>query len=218
MAASEEAGFGALLRRQRLAAGLSQEALAERAGISGEAVAALERGRRKAPRPETLTLLLAALDLDPAARAALTAAAMAARPAESVPPPSTPPASIAPAPAAPLPVPPTPLIGRENEVAAVVRLLQGTTGGARVVTLLGPGGVGKTRLALAAAMMLGDEYPDGLIFVDLAALRDPALVAASVAQAVDVREGGDRSTRELLLAHLQSRRMLLLLDNFEQVV
>lgn len=219
MTASEEAAFGALLRRQRLAAGLSQEALAERAGISGEAVAALERGRRKAPRPETLTLLVAALNPDPDDRAALIAAAMVARapePDQTLTAPSTAP----PAPAVPLPVPPTPLIGRESEVAAVVRLLQraASPSGTRVLTLLGPGGVGKTRLALAAATLLHDDYPDGVIFVDLSALRDPALVVASVAQAVDVREGGDRSVRELLLAHLQSRRLLLLLDNFEQIV
>ncbi len=79
MTAGESAAFGALLRRHRLAASLSQEALAERAGLSANAVAALERGRRNAPRPDTVALLATALALDPNDRAAFVEAAMAGR-------------------------------------------------------------------------------------------------------------------------------------------
>ncbi len=222
---AEVATFATLLRRYRLAASLSQEALAERARLSTATIAALERGRRTAPRPDTVTLLADALELAPHERAALVAAAAAAA-SVSVPEPkattSVPvephgaPAS-APPPLAPLPAPPTALIGREREEAAVMHLLQ-PDGGARLVILTGPGGVGKTRLALAVAAALRDAYPDDVAFVDLSAQRDPALVAATVSRALGLREEGALGARELLLAYLRDKGMLLVLDNLEQVV
>ncbi|MBV9175173.1 MAG: AAA family ATPase [Chloroflexi bacterium] len=86
-----------------------------------------------------------------------------------------------------------------------------------MLTLVGPGGVGKTRLAVAAGAELAPLYPDGVVFVDLGPLRDARLVAAAIARALDVRESGGRSARELLLDHLRDRQLVLLLDNFEHL-
>ena len=227
MTGGETETFGALLRRHRLAAGLSQEALAERARLSATAIAALERGRRTTPRPDTISLLAQALALPAPDRAALIAAATGMPPYPSAAPPeSEPPAPhgatvpLPVPPAAPLPLPPTALIGREREEAAVTHLLQrGPRSGApvRLLTLLGTGGVGKTRLALAVAWALQETYAGGAVFVDLAPLRDHALVAATIVQALGIHQAGARSAQELLAAHLRTQHLLLVLDNFEQV-
>jgi predicted ATPase len=109
-----------------------------------------------------------------------------------------------------------PLIGREEELRAVKSELQ--RDGARLVTLTGPGGAGKTRLARAAARELLSEFEDGAYFVDLSAIRDPTLVASAIAHELGVRESGDRSMAECLAEHLGAKHLLLVLDNFEQVL
>lgn len=111
-----------------------------------------------------------------------------------------------------LPAPATALIGRHREVADVCELLAGAT---RLVTLTGPGGTGKTRVALQAAHKLAEHFVDGVIFVGLAALRDPELVLAEVASAVGIADG--RDAHAALAAHLRDRSELLVIDNFEQV-
>jgi non-specific serine/threonine protein kinase len=115
----------------------------------------------------------------------------------------------------PLPAPITALVGRADEVAAIQGLL--VRDGVRLLTLIGPGGVGKTRLALAAAAEIEHEFPDGAAFVPLAAVRDPAHVLPAIAQALDARESPERPLAETLVTVLQHRRLLLVLDNFEQV-
>jgi predicted ATPase len=105
-----------------------------------------------------------------------------------------------------LPISSTPFLGRERELAEVVGLLEST----RLLTLTGPGGTGKTRLALQAAAMASDGYPDGTYWVSLEALRDPDLVIPSAAQALAAKDG--------LADHIADKRLLLLFDNFEQVV
>jgi predicted ATPase/class 3 adenylate cyclase len=115
-----------------------------------------------------------------------------------------------------LPIQPTPLIGREREVAFVRdRLGQDDV---RLLTLTGPGGVGKTRLALQIAGEVVDDFSDGVFFVDLASVRDASLVVARVAQALGVEEVGGQPLRERLKVYLRDKELLLLLDNFEQVV
>ena len=117
---------------------------------------------------------------------------------------------------APLPASLTSFVGREREVAALTTLLRHNR--ARLVTLTGAGGVGKTRLALRMVEELGADFVDGVVFVSLAPLTDPDLVASTVAHAVGVREVRGRSITELLADALTDRCLLLLLDNFEQVV
>lgn len=115
-----------------------------------------------------------------------------------------------------LAAPLTQLIGRESEVEAVVRMVRDE--GARLVTLTGPGGIGKSRLSIEAANRMLDDYPDGMFFVDLAPVRDPSLVTNAIAQALGVRDTGDEPLPQKLATALRGRRTLLVLDNFEQVV
>ncbi|MGW4928085.1 DUF4062 domain-containing protein [Agromyces sp. NPDC004153] len=114
------------------------------------------------------------------------------------------------------PSPLTRLVGRSGELATVARML--TDDGQRLVTITGPGGIGKSRLAVAAARAVEAAFPDGVVFVDLAPVLDAGLVIAAVANALGIRDTGDRPLREKLAGALGPRRLLLVLDNVEQVI
>ena len=109
----------------------------------------------------------------------------------------------------------TALVGREREAAAVAARLREPT--VRLLVLTGPGGVGKTRLALRAATDVAADFPDGVSFVALAPITDPGLVLPTIAQTVGLRDAGDRPLPERLASFLRDRRILLVMDNFEQV-
>jgi len=202
--------FGALLRRYRLAAGLTQEALAERASLSVRNVPNLERGANR-PLRDTVRRLADALDLPAEEHARFLA----------TPPPRRRPRglegvdTLVARPDA-LPLPPTALVGREREAAEVDALLRRDD--LRALTLVGPGGVGKTRLALHAAHAAQERFADGAIFVDLTPLHDPALALPAVAQALGLTAQGSRPAAEVLAAHLRERQLLLVLDNCEHLL
>jgi predicted ATPase/class 3 adenylate cyclase len=115
-----------------------------------------------------------------------------------------------------LPVQPTSLIGREKEVAVIAQLLRRED--VRLATLTGPGGTGKTRLALQVAAELSDLFTDGIYFVDLAPVNDPAVIMTTIGQTLGLREEGSQPLLERLMDELRQKQMLLLLDNFEQVI
>src|SRR5262245_58333020 len=152
----EQAPFGVLLQRHRLAAGLSQNELAESAGLSRRGISDLERGVRRSPYPATVRRLAAALSLSPLEQSAFLKALGRADSA---------PREIS---SAALPRALTSFIGREREVAEVGAVLQST----RLLTLIGPGGIGKTRLALEVAGSLAFESA----FVDLVTLERAAIL------------------------------------------
>jgi predicted ATPase/DNA-binding XRE family transcriptional regulator len=213
--------FGELLRRLREAVGLTQEELAERASLSPQAVGSLERGDRLRPYPQTVRALAHALGMDDAERAALMAAlprrgedARASTPSAS--PDRSAPDGAPFAPATRLPATPTALIGRECELAAARNLIERR--GTRLLTLTGTGGVGKTRLALELAAELWPHFGGDVAFVDLTPIRDPSLVLAHIGQGLGIHEAGERTIPEALAHILDERRLLLVLDNLEQVL
>ena len=275
-AAGSASDFASVLRRLRESRSLTQEELAERAGLTGKAIGALERGERRRPYPHTVRSLADALGLDDEDRATLVAAVPSrdAAQRQTQDPAVSPPAgfgspgavasdpgsrTLTPEDGAAQPssantasgmpawttdhpalaqtsssgtasgvalpptdpvtpptveVPSTPLIGREAEVAELGALVQ--SGTHRLVTITGPGGVGKTRLATEVLLREASAFPGGAVFVDLAAVREPGLVLPRVTAALGLPELVADPVRALV-SHLQGLRVIVVLDNLEQL-
>jgi predicted ATPase/DNA-binding XRE family transcriptional regulator len=203
--------FGSLLREFRCAAGLSQEALAERARLSPGAISALERSARRGPQQQTLALLAEALQLGSEQRAQLEESAHAGRR-------RAPRGSADASPAVPhnLPRILTSFHGREADLAELEELIAAR----RLITLLGTGGVGKTRLALEAAhrQLEGMRFSDGVWFVDFAPTNSPELVATAIARVLGVPEQSNVALLHTIGAAIARKNMLLAFDNCEHVV
>jgi predicted ATPase/DNA-binding XRE family transcriptional regulator len=193
--------FGLLLRQHRAAAGLSQEELADRAGVSRRAISDLERGVHRTPYPATARQLARALGLDATAQVALLAAGRVIAVAGS---------AVTRIEGRGLPRPLSSLVGRERELGDLSQWLLDN----RLVTLTGPGGVGKTRLALEVARSATKET----VFVDLASLQRAAIVAETVATALGIIASTGDDLLASMARALAGRNVLLVLDNCEHVV
>lgn len=201
-----ESTFGDLLRRYRTEAGLTQEELAERAGLSARAISDLERGVNRYPYRTTVQSLIQVLGLQAEDAEALLSSVQRrrGRMPELARPRST------------IPTPPTLMLGRERELGQVLHLLRWE--GIRFVTLTGPGGVGKTRLALEIARELETDFLDGCTLVCLEDMAGAELVPSAVAGALGVRASAGSSIEEALLGSLRERELFVVLDNFEHVL
>lgn len=224
---NEAATFSRWLKRLRASHDLTQEALAERIGCAAQTIRMYESGARR-PSREIAERLADVLEVPAAERATFTRLARI-RPTEATPdalPDSTAtrssPAGVTPTvqlrqpPRSSLPVPPTPLIGREHEQAEVLRLLDDPA--CRLVSLVGPGGVGKTRLAIQVAINLAARFRDGSVWVSLAPVTTAEVVASTIADSVGCALHGPSSAEDQLLLFLRERELLLVLDNFEHLL
>lgn len=193
-----------LLRRHRAVAGLTQEELAERAGMSARTVSDIERGMRQRIYRFTAGSLAEALRLLPEDRVTFETAARGRRSvAGEVP--SEHPAAAA----------PTPLLGRQRELALVLAGVGAP--GTRLTTITGTGGIGKTRLALEVAARAEDLFEDGVVVVSLGVASDPTLLPSIIAGALGMVVAGD-APGAALREHLRERHLLLVLDTFEHVL
>jgi predicted ATPase/DNA-binding XRE family transcriptional regulator len=203
--------FGGWLMSRRKALGLTREDLAERLSCSPETIYKIEAGTRH-PSRQIAELIAGFLGVPTDERELFIAFARGqggARGSEEHP-------WRAARRLTNLPAPVTSLIGREREAEQVRDRL--SQGGVRLLTLTGPPGIGKTRLAIEAARGLLGSFTDGVYFVPLAPLTDPDLLAATIARSVGVKEGSGDTLPDALAKHFENMRALLVLDNFEQIL
>jgi predicted ATPase/DNA-binding XRE family transcriptional regulator len=205
--------FGSLLRRYRVAAGLSQEALAERAHMSTNGIGALERGYRRAPYRETLALLAEGLALGDQERRAFEDAAARSSPRRLIRDPARGDADVNHE-VSNLPVPLTSFVGRDDELKEIADLLRDY----RLVTLTGTGGIGKTRASLQVATDMIGTVRDGVWLVELAPLTAGEYVPTTLAQALRLTLAGADDPIENLVRAIKPKQMLLVFDNCEHLL
>jgi predicted ATPase/transcriptional regulator with XRE-family HTH domain len=207
------ASFGRWLKLRRIAQELTQADLAALVGCAVVTIRKIEADERR-PSPQIAERLARHLNLATEERATFIQSALATFSPLRLEPPTDPAVPI------PqrgyLPMPPTALIGRSHAVAAVCACLRQDT--VRLLTLTGVGGVGKTRLAIQAATHMRKEFADGVWFVALAPISDTSLVIPAIAQALGVQEIQGQSLQATVQIALRARRLLLVLDNFEQIL
>lgn len=214
--------FGQWVRQRRNELGLTQEKIADVTGYSPETIRKIESGKRR-PSHQVAEHLADLLQIEPQERRAFVLWARGlgtrdGRPrtadSEQQSPDTAPPS----APGRPsfLPALPTPLLGRERELSRIKGLLWRST--TRLVTLLGPPGIGKTSLGIALAAAMQADFKDGLLYLPLAAVSDQALVPTTLAEALGLREEASRPLLETIQDALRDKQMLLIFDNFEHVV
>lgn len=225
MTAGGSETFGHLLRQFRIAASLTQEALAQRCNLSPDTIAALERGHRRAPRLSTVRAIADALELSVNETAELARSASQGTVARSGPEKDTSRrddsafqieslVSRQEVRRGSLPSPITPLFGRHADIASVIEDLSTD----RLVTLLGPGGVGKTRLAVEVATSTVDKYPGGVWFCDLSGLAEGTAAAGSILHELGFAEQPRVPLLDQLIKALPSDRHLLIFDNCEHML
>lgn len=212
--------FGTLVRQRRKELGYTMDELAGRVGYSTASIRKIEAGLRR-PSRQVAELLAGALGITAGERATfLRLARLSPEHIEQ----ATTPASVsgppvetaAQAPEPGLPGFLTPLIGRDVELRSVQRRLHDPA--VRLLTLTGPGGVGKTRLSMEAAAGMASEFADGVFYLALASVSEAGLVAGTIARALGLKESGSQPAETALKDYLRDRRALLVIDNFEQVV
>lgn len=210
-----DASFGSWLTDRRKALSISRAELARRCACATVTLRKIEEDARR-PSAELAAILADRLIIPADHRDTFVRVARGERRVDALPPARLLPSAAPHAHRAVLPTPPTPLVGRDADVAAVATLLR--TGATRLVTLLGPPGIGKTRLGLAVAHLLRDTFADGACFVALAPLTDPAHVLPAIAQALGLVEDASTTLIARLSAGLRDRHLLLVLDNCELLV
>jgi predicted ATPase/transcriptional regulator with XRE-family HTH domain len=206
---------GQLLRQYRVVVGLTQEQLAERSGYSADYISKLERDQRQPPIV-AIDRLIAVLGLGAAEKRALLAALARHDRRVGLPGISTASAEPESASATMLPASMSSFVGRDQEVSAVAAILLRKD--VRLLTLTGPGGIGKTRLAMRVAEVMGKTFADGVHFISLASVADPRQVASAVASAFGLEEVAGVSRTFAIVTRLGDRNVLLILDNFEHVL
>lgn len=204
--------FAAWLKQRRRDSDLTQEALAELVGVSDVTIAKIESGARR-PSKQVAALLAQALKLPSDSHEAFIAFA---RGGQSMSAASLPQSTSAVQPPAPLPASTTPLLGRSAELAQIAHVLHDPM--CRLLTLTGPGGVGKTRLAVQAATECASVFVDGVAFVSLVGVAESAMLPSAIASALGLTLGDSADITTQLLAHLRSRQLLLVLDNLEHLL